>query len=153
MLISDIYHHQVITVDQDTSVEDALKTLLKKKVNGLIIVDDRQHVVGVLAIQDIAAATIPRQFRQNIQMAAAMYRKGFFSDMCAEIQHEPVKKVMRKNFTIVTLQDNIMAVTADFLKNDLYIVPVMKNGELVGVVTRSEIKKALAYGMRITGNE
>ena len=42
-----------------------------------------------------------------------------------------------------------MAVTADFLKNDLYIVPVVEKGELLGVVTRSEIKKALAYGMRI----
>lgn len=48
----------------------------------------------------------------------------------------------------VSLHDNIMAITADFLKNDLYLVPVLENGQLVGVVTRTEIKKALLYGMR-----
>jgi predicted transcriptional regulator len=55
---------------------------------------------------------------------------------------------MRKEFVSVSLHDNIMAVTADFLKNDLYIVPVIDKGAIIGVVTRSEIKKALIYGMR-----
>ncbi|MFZ1721368.1 MAG: CBS domain-containing protein [Microgenomates group bacterium] len=151
MLISEIYHKNVITIDQSTTVLDALKTFIKKRINGLIVVDEHDHVVGVLSIQDIAAATIPRQFRQNIQMAAAMYRKGFFSENCEDIKNNSVRTVMRKNFTAVNLEDNIMAVTADFLKNDLYIVPVFKEGKLAGVVTRSEIKKALAYGMKLHG--
>lgn len=149
MLISELYHPNPITISEDDSVLEALEIFLSKKVNGLIVVNAADEVVGVLALQDIAAATIPRQFRHNVQMAAAMYRPGFFSDTCAEIKDSPVKKVMRKNFTVVSLSDNIMAVTADFLKNDLYIVPVIEKGELLGVVTRSEIKKALAYGMRI----
>ena len=151
MLISEIYHKNVITIDHRTTIIEALKTFIKKRINGLIVVDGNDHVVGVLSIQDIAAATIPSQFRQNIQMAAAMYRKGFFSENCQEIKDNSVKTIMRKNFTAVNMEDNIMAVTADFLKNDLYIVPVFKEGELVGVVTRSEIKKALAYGMKLHG--
>ena len=149
MLISELYHPHTITVAEDATVVEALEVFLKKKVNGLVVVNEKDMVVGVLALQDIAAATIPRQFRQNVQMAAAMYRPGFFSENCADIMHNSVKTVMRKNFTVVNLNDNIMAVTADFLKNDLYIVPVIDKGELLGVVTRSEIKKALAYGMRL----
>ena len=151
MLISELYRDHAITINEDVTVSEALETLIAKKVNGLIVIDESERVTGVLALQDIAAKTIPRQFKYNVQMAAAMYRKGFFSDMCAEIKDLPVKKIMRKNFTIVSLQDNIMTVTADFLKNDLYIVPVISKGKLVGVVTRSEIKKALAYGMRLKG--
>ncbi len=151
MLISEIYHKNVITIDHHTTVIEALKTFIKKRINGLIVVDGHDHVVGVLSIQDIAAATIPSQFRHNIQMAAAMYRKGFFSENCQDIKDNTVKTIMRKNFTAVNMEDNIMAVTADFLKNDLYIVPVFKEGQLVGVVTRSEIKKALAYGMKLHG--
>lgn len=149
MLISELYHPHAITVSEEVTVVEALKIFISKKVNGLIVVNAEEQVVGVLALQDIAAATIPRQFRQNVQMAAAMYRPGFFSDTCDEVKDVKVQKIMRKNFTIVSLSDNIMAVTADFLKNDLYIVPVIEKGTLLGVVTRSEIKKALAYGMRL----
>ncbi|MCB9813253.1 MAG: CBS domain-containing protein [Pseudomonadales bacterium] len=149
MLISELYHKHVITISQDATVLEALKVLIEKRVNGLIVFDNDNKVTGVLALQDIAAATIPRQFRHNIQMAAAMYRPGFFSENCEEIKNKPVYSVMRKKFTITNLNDNIMTVAADFLKNDLYIVPVIEKGKLLGVITRSEIKRALAYGMRI----
>lgn len=151
MLISELYNENVITIKKSATVAESLKLFLSKKINGLVVVDEKDVVVGVLALQDIAAATIPRQFRYNIQMAAAMYRKGFFSESSEAIKDEPIEKFMRKNFTIVSLSDNIMAVTADFLKNDLYIVPVIEKGKLIGIVTRSEIKKALAYGMRLPG--
>ncbi|MBP7700480.1 CBS domain-containing protein [Candidatus Woesebacteria bacterium] len=149
MLISELYHKHVITISQEATIFESLRILIEKKVNGLVVLDNDKKVVGILALQDIAAATIPRQFRHNIQMAAAMYRPGFFSENCAELQNKKVSTIMRKKFTITNLNDNIMAVAADFLKNDLYIVPVIEQGELLGVITRSEIKKALAYGMKM----
>lgn len=151
MLIREIYHENPITVKEDCTVKDALKVIVSKRVNGVIVVDNTNpnKVKGVLAIQDIAAATIPRQFRKNLGMAAAMYKKGFFHEMCAEIKDLSVTKIMRKNFEQVSLDDHIMAITAEFLRGDLYIVPVVENKKLVGVVTRSEIKKALLYGMNI----
>lgn len=151
MLIKEIYHTDPITIADDLTVREALKVIIHKRINGLIVTqkNNPNKVVGVLAIQDIAAATVPHQFRKNLGMAAAMYKKGFFHEMCAEIKDLPVTKIMRKNFEWVCLEDHIMAITAEFLHNDLYIVPVIENKELVGVVTRSEIKKALAYGMQL----
>ncbi len=147
MLISEIYHKKAKTISATVTIKEALRELISDNINGLIVVDGDRKVVGVLSIQDIAAATLPRQFRKNINMAAAMYRKGFFHEQCAEIADEQIKKFMRKSFVSVSLEDNILAVIADFLNNDLYIVPVIENKELIGIVTRSEIKKALAYGM------
>jgi tRNA nucleotidyltransferase (CCA-adding enzyme) len=148
MLISEIYHKHPKTLNLNATVSEAVEELIKDEVNALVIIDDKRKVIGVLSLQDIAAATVPRQFRKNVRMAAAMYKPGFFTEMCQQIKDEPVSTVMRKEFITVNLDDNIMAVTADFLKNDLYIVPVIQKGELLGVVTRSEIKKALHYGMR-----
>lgn len=149
MLISEIYHKRAKTISAQVTVSEALQELISDNINGLIVVDGNRKVVGVLSIQDIAAATLPRQFRQNINMAAAMYKKGFFHEQCAEIANQPIKKFMRRSFVSVGLHDNILAVIADFLKNDLYIVPVIEKSELIGIVTRSEIKKALAYGMSL----
>lgn len=148
MLISEIYHTHPKTILGTTTVEEAVDVLMADEVNALIVVDTNEKILGVISLQDIAAHTIPRQFRKNIRMAAAMYKKGFFTEMCQELRGLPVTDVMRKEFTSVDLHDNIMAVTADFLKNDLYIVPVIEKGKLLGVITRTEIKKALHYGMR-----
>lgn len=153
MLISEIYHKNPITIPDTQTVEQALTVLVQLRVNAVIVVDQNKKVVGVLSLQDIAAATVPRQFKKNVRMAAAMYKKGFFTSMCQEIRTKSVKTIMRKNFVSVSMQDNIMAVTADFLFNDLYVVPVIERGELQGIVTRSEIKKALLYGMRDQSGE
>lgn len=150
MLISEIYHPNPTTFPDSGTVKEALQILVTKRINALIVVNSSNTVVGVLSLPDIASATIPPQFRKNIRMAAAMYKKGFFTQMCQEIQNISVKKIMRKNYVSVSLHDNIMAVTADFLYNDLYVVPVIEKKELIGIVTRSEIKKALLYGMRET---
>lgn len=148
MLISEIYHPHAKVISKDARIIDAVEELLKDEVNALVVVDKHKKPVGVLSLQDIAAATVPRQFRKNIRMAAAMYKRGFFTEMCQELKDKPVTDVMRKEFVAVSLDDNIMAITADFLKNDLYLVPVIESGHLKGVVTRTEIKKALHYGMR-----
>lgn len=150
MLISDLYHKDPITAPPDITVAEAIESFISNHINGLIIIGDSKKVLGVLSLQDIAAATVPRQFRKNISMASAMYRKGFFSDQCRSILDKKVTEVMRKNFVSVALDENILAITADFLKNDLYIVPVIDKNKLVGVVTRSEIKHALAYGMGLS---
>lgn len=148
MLISELYRKHPKTISDDATVLDVLKELDRDDINALVVINDKKHVVGVISLQDIAAATVPRQFRKNIRMAAAMYKRGFFTDMCQELKDQPVRSIMRREFISVGLDDNIMSITADFLKNDLYVVPVLRNRELIGVVTRTEIKQALLYGMR-----
>lgn len=150
MLIHEIYKKNPHVIKSDQPVKTALKMLLEHRINGLIVLNNDEKVVGVLSLQDIAAATVPTQFQRNPAMAAAMYKKGFFTEMCEMIMDKSVKTIMRRNFEKVSLEDNIMTIAADFLENDLYLVPVIEDKKLIGIVTRSEIKKALAYGMGIT---
>jgi predicted transcriptional regulator len=149
MLIGEIYHKGAKTITVDTPIKEALKQLLEDKINGLIVTDSQDQIKGVISLQDIAGATVPDEFKRNVAMASAMYRRGFFKENCLKIVNWPVSKIMRRDFLKVDLNTNIMAVTVDFLKNDLYIVPVVENGKLIGVITRSEIKKAMADEMGI----
>lgn len=149
MLVKDIYHPYPKIINENLMVKDAVEKLLKEEFNEFIVVSDSNKVVGILSLQDIAAATVPQEFRKNISMAAAMYRQGFFHEICNEIKNKNIKEIMRTEFVRVSLSDNIMTITADFLKNDLYIVPVIEKDKLIGVVTRSEIKNAIAKAMGI----
>jgi CBS domain-containing protein len=77
----------------------------------------------------------------------AMYKESFFQETCLAIKNKKIKDVMRKNILTVTPTTHIMVIMADFLKNDCYIVPVVEEGKLIGIVTRTEIKRALIEAM------
>lgn len=49
----------------------------------------------------------------------------------------------------VTPDTSVMTVAAEFLNTDLYVFPVVVDSKVIGIVTRSELKKALSLGMEI----
>ena len=148
MLIEKIYLQNPVTIDQDEAIDSALNKLSQKKLNGFLVTDKEGKLAGILALQDIAGATVPKEFRDNPALALAMPKKGFFRERCRELRDKKVKDVMRKDFLKVNLNTNIMGVMADFLKNDLYIVPVVDNeNKPIGLVTRNQVKKALIIGI------
>ena len=128
-------------------IGNVVQELIDEEHNGFIVVDKQKHTLGILSLQDIAAAAIPEEFKQHVGMAKAMFRKGFFHEVCHDLKDRTAAEVMRTTFISVTLHDNIMAIIADFLENDLYVVPVVDGKKLIGVVTRTEVKLALARGM------
>lgn len=147
MKIRNIYNKEHFSVELGTSIKEALRMLVKDEVNGLLIINSDKQLVGVLSLQDIAAAIIPFEMKEHLNLASSMYKTSFFSEQCDKIKHKKVEEIMRTNLIKVSPESNIMEIVADFLKNDLYIVPVYENEQLVGVITRTEIKKALADAM------
>lgn len=125
-----------------------MQLIANKHYNGLIVVDDNDKVVGVLSVQDIAAAIVPKDFQENTHLAQAMYKEGFFQERCHELRQRQVMQFMRTDFMHVTMESSVMEVCADFLKNDLYIVPVFdKKKAVLGIITRSEIKRIINQSM------
>ena len=153
MLIKEIYNQHIETISVHDKIGDVVNKMFHKKFNGFVVLDDKKKVAGILSLQDIAGAVVPRQFKHNVAMANAIYRRGFFYDECARVKEKKVSDIMRQHFISVSLDSNIMAVMTDFLNNDLYIVPVIEKNQLLGIVTRTEIKKALMDGMGVVHNE
>ena len=147
MLIEKLYHERPRTVSPDETIIKVVRRMLRDDVNGYVVVDASKKVVGVVSLQDIAGAIVPQEFKDNPRIALAMYKKSFFHDLCHGLEQQPVRSIMRKKFLTVDLETNILAILADFLVGDLYIVPVVEQGKLIGIVTRTEIKRAIMEGM------
>lgn len=144
MKVDQIYHKDIQTIHQENTISEAMSLIHNKHYNGLIVIDDNDKVVGVLSVQDIAGSVIPKSFQENTSMASAMFKEGFFQEQCDTIKKRQVKDLMRTEFIRVTLESSLMEVCADFLKNDLYIVPVFDDKKhIIGIITRSEIKKIM----------
>ena len=56
--ISDIMTHNVLTLNQDTPIEDAANLMVTHKIGGVPVVDDSGKVVGVITETDIFRAFV-----------------------------------------------------------------------------------------------
>lgn len=147
MIVEEIYHKGLISAKPEMKVKDALHLMDEKDIGGLPVLDG-EKLVGILSLQDIAAKTVPDEFKDNPELALAMNSATFFKEMCDNVASMKVKEVMRTGFLKVNLKTNIMAVMTDFLLKDLYHVPVVdENDKVIGIIARNEIKKALLSRM------
>jgi predicted transcriptional regulator len=149
MKISEIYNTNVSTIQENSTIEEAMKELKNKDFNGLLVLNSTGRITGVLSMQDIAAAIVPKQMVDNLSLAHGMMQNGFFQEQCRAIKDRPVKEFMRTEYLPVEPNSSVMEVAAEFLHGDLYITPVMDNNKIIGIVTRSEIKQALIKGMEL----
>ncbi len=147
MLVEAVYRKNPITIDENASIKDAVRLFLDKGSNGVLVVNKNHHLVGILSLQDIMASIVPSDFREHLNLAHAMYKGGYFQEVCQEVANKKVSEVMRKEFTVAEKDTNLMEIAVDFLQNDLYIIPVIENKKLIGVISRSELKQALAHAL------
>ena len=149
MLVSHVYRRQPVTIDSSSTIKQALEKMAHEGANGLIVLDKRSgRVAGVLSLQDIAAAVVPQEMQANPSLAEALNKEGFFEETARHMASRKVTTVMRTDFTTVTADAPILEIAADFLQNDLYIVPVVEDDKLVGVISRTEIRQALSAAMQ-----
>ena len=149
MSITYLYRPHPLTIDKSATVKEALDLMIKKESNGLIVTKNNTKIVGILSLQDIAGAILPAEMKENVSLAHAMYKDGFFEEMARKIGNKKVTEFARTAYKTVSPDASIFEVAAEFLQNDLYIIPVVSHDKLIGVISRSEIKRALALAMNL----
>ncbi len=110
---------EIITVSPNNTLEDVL-FLIQKTGHLGFPVTEKDRLVGIITLSDITR--IPDDKRVNLR----------------------VEDVMNRNVISVTPDDNLEDALKILIKNDIGRLPVVDNGRLVGIITRSDIMKAHA---------
>eukprot|EP00904_Undaria_pinnatifida_P013351 jgi/Undpi1/9146/HiC_scaffold_26.g11604.m1 len=105
----------VQTCGPTETVDDIAKVLSKHDIRGMPVVDDTGKVVGLISYKEVEKTT----------------RLGR--------QHELVKGWMREQFVTADVGDPLHEVEEMFIKEDLGRLPVVRDGKLVGLITRADM--------------
>jgi CBS domain-containing protein len=116
----DIMTTRVVTVKPSTPIADAARLLVRRKISGVPVVDekDKTKVVGILTEADLLAAP-----------AGA----------------KTVAEVMRKRVISVAPDTSVDDIAATLVKRKIKRMPVLDGGKLVGIVSRIDVLRA-KYG-------
>ena len=148
MIVADVMTRNVISVAPDATVEDAVRLMLARNISGLFVVDQAGDLAGVVTEGDLLRREeIGTERRRSwwLRLLASPARQAadFFH---AHGRH--VRDVMTPDVISVAHDAPLEGVVATMEKNRIKRVPVTKDGRVIGVVSRSDLLRALIGRVR-----
>lgn len=108
----------VIIVQEDTTIYDAMKILRDNNITGMPVVTDDMRVIGIVSEKDLIKL---------------MY-----------ITNHPrplVKEVMTKEVVSFDEKDDFVEVAECLINNNFRRVPILSGNKLIGIITRNDVIK------------
>src|SRR6185295_12607097 len=142
----DLMTRDVAVVHPETSLLDAVRLMAQRRISGMPVVDDAGHIVGMLSEGDLVRwheGYTERQARWLDMLADGFDLAPAFLQGIQE-QQRKVQSVMSPTVTTVTEATPARDVASLMYSKNIKRVPVVRDGQLVGIVARSDLIRALA---------
>jgi CBS domain-containing protein len=123
LLVSEFMQTDLLTVHDDDIIEFVADLLVWKKMNFALVEDDIGNLVGVVNIKNIL---------EHLVKSKNLKKDGEFL---------LVKDIMIKEPIVISPDDTIDVAVNLILKNEIQNLPVVKNNELIGVITPEDFLK------------
>ena len=144
--VKDIMTTEVITVSPETEIVQATKLLLENRINGVPVLDETGRLVGILCQSDLIAQQqkipIPSFFTLLDGLIPLISEKQIDKQV-RKIAAVTVAEAMTPNPVTVQPDTNIEEVAALMVDRNFHTIPVMDEGELVGIVGKEDILRTL----------
>jgi CBS domain-containing protein len=140
----DVMVRDVVTVRSDTDVTDAIKLLSEHDVSALPVVDEAGDLVGMLSEADLIHRAEIGTEKHRPWWLEAVTGATTLAEEFAKSHGKKVGEVMTDGVITVTEETPLSEIAALFERKRIKRVPVVKDGKLVGIVSRSNLIQALA---------
>lgn len=141
---SDVMVRKVVTIGPDDDIAAAVRLLVDHDVSALPVVDAENHVLGVLSEGDLLHREEDGTLKRRPWWVEALTPSSTLALDYAKSHGRRVAEVMSAK-VISASEDTPLWELANILeKNRIKRVPILKDGKLVGIVSRSNLIQALA---------
>ena len=123
ILVKDYMDHNPHAILSDTNIKDAVESMVTDGVIGLPVINREEKLIGYVSEQDCIKE---------------MLNDAFYCEEPAE-----VTTVMKTEVVSVTPDTSIVEIAQSMVERRPKNYPVVRDGKLVGLISRSHILKAL----------
>jgi CBS domain-containing protein len=123
-LVRDYMAGHLVTFKPDMEVMDAIHELVKQRIAGAPVIDDKGDLVGMLSELDCMKVAL---------------NAGYYGDWGG-----PVADFMSTSVESVDADMNIVDLAQKFLESGFRRFPVLRNNRLVGQISRRDALRALS---------
>jgi CBS domain-containing protein len=129
MRVADLMQRDVKTVPADATIAQAVSALADAHVSGLPVVDGTGKMVGVISTTDILEA--------EAETEEPGARERLF-------EATEVSEIMTRQPRVIGPAADLRAAAQQMLRQDVHRLFVEEHGQLVGVISQTDIVRAVA---------
>lgn len=147
MQAREIMTTDVVTVSSDTPTPEIARRLLEHKVSAAPVVDSSGMVIGMVSEGDlIGRSDADREQRRDWWLSLIAEGEALNPDFLATLRRLPAtaRDVMSAPVVTVTEDTGDLEIAGLLATHRIKRVPVMRDGRLVGIVSRADLLRALA---------
>jgi len=144
MKASDVMASPVITVKPNASVKDVAKLFLERRISAVPVVDDQGTPVGMVSEGDlIHRSEIGTERRWSWWLLLIAEDRTLAADYI-KTHATKVADIMTRNVVTAAPDTPLHEIATMMEKHAIKRVPIVRNGQLVGIVSRANLVQAVA---------
>lgn len=143
MRASDIMTRDVKTVAAEATIDEAVNILLSIRASGLPVLDAAGRLVGIVSESDFLHRVEIGTAKRRPRWIEFLLGPGEVAEAYVMSHSRKVGDVMTRDVVTVAANASLSEIVAVMDKRKVKRVPVVTGDELVGIVTRSDLLRAL----------
>lgn len=143
MRVRGIMTVRATRIHENASLHRAAEIVALSGIGDLMVVDDDGRFVGVLSVGDILRAAMPDM--DEIAKEGGSLNQAFqlFLRKASELSYKPIKPLIIREPITVDPDEHVAKIAVVLLEKNIGRLPVVKDGRLVGTVSRADICEAV----------
>jgi len=143
MFVSDLMKYDVTAVAPETTLADAARMMISRRVSGLPVVNDGK-LVGVITEGDLLRRTEIDTDGKSHGWLSAFFRPGKVADEFVRTHGRYVRDVMTALVISVAPDTPLVEAAGIMCEQHIKRLPVVANGRLAGIISRTDLLTVLA---------
>jgi CBS domain-containing protein len=148
MQVKDIMTRNVISVQAGDQVLIAARLMLQNHISGLPVLDAHGALVGIVTEGDFLRRGELGTERRRPRWLEFLVGPGKLAEEYVHASGRKVEEVMTPQPHTVSETDSLETVVALMERHHIKRLPVMKDGRVVGIISRSDLMREVAHHMR-----
>lgn len=148
MQAKDVMTHPVISVSTRGSILKAVGLMLQHKISGLPVFDESGKLAGIVSEGDFLRRAETDTLRRRPRWIELFVGPGKLADEYVHANTRKVSEVMTAEVHTVSENAPLDEVVTIMEQNHIKRVPVMHREQVVGIVTRTDLLRAVINGAK-----
>jgi len=138
--------HGVIGVTEDTSVAEAIETMLRSRVSALFVLDAKNELIGILSEGDLLRRSELGSEHKRPRWLEFLLGSGRLAETYAHEHGRKVGEVMTPDVETIEESAELSEAVDRMIRRRIKRLPVLRGETVVGVISRSDLLKGLLVG-------
>ncbi len=145
--VADVMTPEPITVKKTTSLQDAIKLMAQNRISGLPVVNDQDHLIGVISETDLMwkeTGVEPPPYIMFLDSVIYLQNPARYEKEIHKALGETVADVMTDKPISIAPDHSLKEAAHLMHEKNIRRLPVVADQKVIGIITRGDIIRTMA---------